>query len=91
MGNGNTLINCGPKGRFFEVTPEGDIVWEYLNPYRDDIRKLNGDPKRPGSNPYSQFRATFIPMNHPALNGRELVPLDPQPQKYRAEIASNEQ
>ena len=31
--NGNTLINEGWFGRFFEVTPEGGVVWEYINPY----------------------------------------------------------
>jgi hypothetical protein len=31
--NGNTLINEGWFGRFFEVTPEGAVVWEYVNPY----------------------------------------------------------
>jgi len=31
--NGNTLINEGWFGRFFEVTPAGEIVWEYVNPY----------------------------------------------------------
>jgi hypothetical protein len=27
--NGNTMITVGPVGRLFEVTPEGDRVWEY--------------------------------------------------------------
>ena len=31
--NGNTLINEGWFGRFFEVTPAGAVVWEYVNPY----------------------------------------------------------
>jgi hypothetical protein len=31
--NGNTFINEGWFGRLFEVTREGDIVWEYVNPY----------------------------------------------------------
>jgi len=31
--NGNTLIDEGSFGRFFEVTPDGDVVWEYVNPY----------------------------------------------------------
>ena len=31
--NGNTLIDEGAFGRFFEVTPEGEIVWEYVNPF----------------------------------------------------------
>jgi hypothetical protein len=31
--NRNTLINEGMFGRFFEVTPAGEVVWEYVNPY----------------------------------------------------------
>ena len=31
--NGNTLITEGCDGRLFEVTPDHDIVWEYLNPW----------------------------------------------------------
>jgi len=31
--NGNTLIDEGMNGRIFQVTPEGDIVWEYVTPY----------------------------------------------------------
>jgi hypothetical protein len=31
--NGNTLICEGSNGRFFEVTPSGEIVWEYINPF----------------------------------------------------------
>ena len=31
--NGNTLIDEGMDGRFFQVTPSGDIVWEYVLPY----------------------------------------------------------
>jgi len=31
--NGNTLICEGSFGRFFEVTPAGEVVWEYVNPH----------------------------------------------------------
>jgi hypothetical protein len=31
--NGNTLINEGWFDRLFEVTPEGETVWEYVNPH----------------------------------------------------------
>ena len=31
--NGNTLICEGDFGRLFEVTREGELVWEYVNPY----------------------------------------------------------
>src|SRR5699024_6447040 len=32
--NGNTLITVSNPGRLVEVTPDGDIVWEYINPMR---------------------------------------------------------
>ncbi|MGJ0484711.1 MAG: aryl-sulfate sulfotransferase [Methylomicrobium sp.] len=31
--NGTTFIDEGQSGRLFQVTPDGDIVWEYINPY----------------------------------------------------------
>ncbi len=31
--NGNTLITEGADGRMFEVTPEHEMVWEYISPY----------------------------------------------------------
>jgi outer membrane protein assembly factor BamB len=31
--NGNTLICEGSFGRFFEVTSEGEVVWEYVSPH----------------------------------------------------------
>jgi hypothetical protein len=27
------LIDEGCWGRIFEVTPDGEVVWEYVNPY----------------------------------------------------------
>ncbi|GAX47547.1 aryl-sulfate sulfotransferase [Pseudolactococcus reticulitermitis] len=35
--NGNTLITEGSDGRLIEVTPDHEIVWEYINPH---IQKL---------------------------------------------------
>ncbi len=31
--NGNTLIDEGMNGRFFQITPNKEIVWEYVSPY----------------------------------------------------------
>jgi hypothetical protein len=31
--NGNTFIDEGQSGRLFQVTRDGEIVWEYINPY----------------------------------------------------------
>ncbi|MEJ7684604.1 MAG: aryl-sulfate sulfotransferase [Segetibacter sp.] len=82
MNNGNTFINEGPKGRFFEVTKEGKIVWEYLEPYHGDIRKPNGDPNPIMPLTYFVFRSTFVPADHPGLANRKLEPLNPQPKVF---------
>lgn len=82
MENGNTFINAGPMGRFFEVTPENDIVWEYLNPYRGNATKPNGDPRDHMRMTFSTFRSTFVSADHPALAGKELNPIEQQPEPF---------
>jgi Arylsulfotransferase (ASST) len=49
--NGNTLINEGLFGRLFEVTPDGDTVWEFVNPY------FGPDSVPPKAQTNSVFRA----------------------------------
>ena len=83
MKNGNTFINEGAKARFFEVTPEGEIVWEYLNQYRGNIRETNGDPIPVIPFAFSNFRSNFIPADHPAFQGKTLAPLNPQPEVFK--------
>ena len=34
--NGNTLITLGLDGRVIEVTRSGELVWEYMQPYREE-------------------------------------------------------
>jgi outer membrane protein assembly factor BamB len=41
LANGNTLITEGAGGRLFEVTSDGDIVWEYMVPFFDGPRRMN--------------------------------------------------
>jgi hypothetical protein len=36
LSNGNTLICESDFGRLFEVTVEGELVWEYVNPFFND-------------------------------------------------------
>jgi hypothetical protein len=50
--NGNTLICEGANGRFFEVKPDGEIVWEFVNPFG------NMTPKVPD---YTVFRVAKAP------------------------------
>jgi len=66
--NGNTLICEGPKGRIFEVTDAGAIVWEFWNPF-------GGDLKADGIDGQALFRATRVAPVHPGLKGRTLTPL----------------
>jgi hypothetical protein len=40
--NGNTLIDEGMDGRIFQVTRDGEIVWEYVNPHFAPLYLRNG-------------------------------------------------
>ncbi len=81
--NGNTFINSGPRGRFFEVTPDGEIVWEYLNQYFHNYRLPDGSVPQPvGPFFFAQYRVTHIPLDHPALKGKDLKPLAVQPEPF---------
>ena len=47
--SGNTLINAGAYGLVFEVTPEGETVWKFANPFKPTggaPPNPNGAPKR---------------------------------------------
>jgi hypothetical protein len=80
LANGNTLICQGRDGRIFEVTPEGEIVWDYWTPYSGTVTLADGSQPQPVEEfTYAVFRGTKIPPDHPALSGRDLAPLDPQP------------
>ncbi len=35
--NGNTLVTESERGRSFEITSAGEIVWEYYHPQRQDV------------------------------------------------------
>lgn len=63
--NGNTLICSGENGRIFEVTADGEIVWDYWNEHGGD------SPKEPGPTgmvePFALFRATRIAKDHPGV------------------------
>jgi len=71
--NGNTLICAMTEGHFFEVTPEADVVWEYINPVTTDgVVRVMKDAF-PMSN--AVFRAYRYTVDHPALRDRDLKPL----------------
>ena len=78
--NGNTLICEGTRGRVFEITPEGETVWEYTNPFFAP-HPVGADPKYATGNIVPQnrftnmlFRAYRYPPDYPGLKGKDLNP-----------------
>ncbi|MGI6225498.1 MAG: aryl-sulfate sulfotransferase [Peptococcales bacterium] len=67
--NGNTFITEGVGGRFFEVTPEKEVVWEFWEPFTDNLAAI-------------YYRAYRYPYNYiPQLPEPKEVPvprLDPR-------------
>lgn len=62
--SGNTLVCSGDQAWVFEVTPDGERVWEFR------LRELTPNSLgKPGL-----FRAPYIPADHPGLANRELTP-----------------
>jgi hypothetical protein len=51
--NGNTLITEGATGRIFEVTYEGEIVWEFISPFKDVSPAFGNDVYRAYRVPYN--------------------------------------
>ena len=62
LASGNTLICEGQWGRLFEVTPEGEIVWEYVSPFMAADRF--GDPSN------EVFRAYRYAEDSPQIKKR---------------------
>lgn len=75
--NGNTFITEGAAGRLFEVTPENEIVWEYMSPYFNP----NGNGR---NNIYRAYRVPYewVPqLDRP--EERQVVP--PELSEFRIE------
>jgi len=68
--NGNTLIDSGPQGRFFEINTATQTVWRYVCPL------VNGAPLTQGQSPPAQnqvFRANRYAADYAGLTGRDLT------------------
>ena len=75
--NGNTLICEGVVGNLFEVTPDGETVWQYVNPVVRGGILAQGE--LPGKDVRGHlFNAVFkvhrYSPDYPALQGRDLTP-----------------
>lgn len=66
LANGNTFITEGATGRLFEVTPEGETVWEFVSPWMMPSPRFGPTPV--------VFRAYRIAEGDPRLAGLALSP-----------------
>ena len=70
--NGNTLICEGAPGRVIEVTPNCEIVWEYISPFFEQVPPTAAGSRFGYSN--AVFRAHRYGPDHPAFSGKDLDP-----------------
>ena len=73
--NGNTLVCQGTTGRFLEVTPDTQLVWEYISPVDTGGPMVQYDSFRAGSN--QVFKTRRYAADYPGLAGHSLVPGEP--------------
>ena len=78
--NGNTLITEGQRGRLIEVSADGEVVWEFVNPVTVGGLIKQGDSPNPRGIKANQrnvlFRVRKYPLDHPAFAGRDMTPGD---------------
>jgi hypothetical protein len=72
--NGNTLICNSNRGEFFEVTPNNQIVWRYINPVNASGVVEQGTLDV-GSN--QVFRCYRYAHDYPGFDDKDLTPGDP--------------
>ena len=59
LSNGNTLICSGTNGTIFEVTPQEEIVWKYVNPVKN-VFAFGGPPGFGGPPKLGQILPPFL-------------------------------
>lgn len=67
--NGNILICNGARGEFFEITPDKEKVWQYVNPVSSGFPIAQGDTATFND----CFRAYRFPVDYTAFDGIELI------------------
>ncbi len=79
--NGNTIIDDGTHGTFYEVTQSGEVVWKYICPVVATGPLTQGDaipddPARAGEKMNAVFRVYKYPVDYAAFTGKTLTPGD---------------
>jgi hypothetical protein len=75
LSNGNTLICNADHGQVFEVTHDGEVVWEWWGPIVDNKSWLRPLQKRISEPPYRAviYRMLRIPPDSQLLNRDSLT------------------
>ena len=74
--NGNSMVNLARVGRMLEITPDGEVVWEYVNPVTTDgIRETMITSEH--DNNWGGWSPMRYPVDHPGLVGKDLSPKGP--------------
>ncbi|MEI7672099.1 MAG: hypothetical protein WCK00_08310, partial [Deltaproteobacteria bacterium] len=82
LANGNTQITSGMYGHMFEVTPAGNLVWEYVSPlmstnYIQETLGLGSDGTPTKGGPAltwnSVFRSHRYAPDFPGLTGKSMI------------------
>lgn len=81
--NGNYLLCSGRQGYIYEITPDDEIVWEYITPLRAGQAVDQGTELELNNN--LTFRAYKYPEDYPAFDGKDLDP------KGYIELSPNEE
>jgi hypothetical protein len=71
--NGNTSIIATDQNHLFEVTPTGEIVWEYIWPFSSNPTPINVITDN-DFNTNNIFRHYRYGVDYPGLAGRDLTP-----------------
>ncbi len=69
--NGNTIVCEGNSGRIFEVTDDGETVWEYINPVTIIGPRVQGTVITEGN---QVFKVQKYAPDYPGFSGRDLTP-----------------
>ena len=77
MPNGHMLVTHGTQGTLYEVSTNGEVVWEYINPIGSSGPFTQGEEipegNRAGTTANAIFKATHISPDHPALAQRNIT------------------
>jgi len=72
LGNGHVVMCAARQGFSFELTPEGEVAWEYVTPFQNGIPAIQGTELSISEN--FTFQVQRYLQDYPAFVGKDLSP-----------------